>query len=294
MPALISTALHGAGGHDQSQERRSMKSRIEKALPAGQRGQGRRSKRNSNLTSTPYHAQNETANYFRSKRLADATARSDFRRTDLAAAEEAQAAANRRRLYAALEGISTSNPDGGTRLSWFVMGHSSTRRAISTMARLLRTKLALEPGLASRLGSSTDLPKDLRALFKYKNVAGDSVEDVVEGLLLTGFVSVEKGTFIVHADDHVADGFPTGQTTIDKFIRAKVLLRDGLVCQICLGEITETYDLDHIIPVAEGGLDTIENLRVAHRSCNRSRAGDVRYRRFGKYGKQPNLNRGVR
>lgn len=50
---------------------------------------------------------------------------------------------------------------------------------------------------------------------------------------------------------------------------AAVLARDGLACHLCTKAVDErlvTYD--HVIPLARGGEHTIENLKVAHRSCN--------------------------
>lgn len=55
-------------------------------------------------------------------------------------------------------------------------------------------------------------------------------------------------------------------------IRRAVRLRDGNTCQLCGGEVTEgDVDLDHILPWAQGGPDTVENLRVTHSQCNRRR-----------------------
>ncbi len=58
--------------------------------------------------------------------------------------------------------------------------------------------------------------------------------------------------------------------------RAAVYERDRLICQICLlptAPDASVYDdrrpvLDHIIRVADGGSDDVENLRTAHRWCN--------------------------
>jgi len=56
-------------------------------------------------------------------------------------------------------------------------------------------------------------------------------------------------------------------------LRPAVLARDGWLCGLC-GEFVLPADLsiDHIIPVAQGGADTLANLQVAHRRCN-SRKG---------------------
>lgn len=71
-----------------------MQSRIGRAHPAGQRGTGSNETQNSNPTHTPYHASDGTASEFRSKGLVDTAFRSDFRRTDLNAAQEAEASTN--------------------------------------------------------------------------------------------------------------------------------------------------------------------------------------------------------
>ncbi|MFC5789680.1 HNH endonuclease [Agromyces tardus] len=54
-------------------------------------------------------------------------------------------------------------------------------------------------------------------------------------------------------------------------------------CGICKGEIDYTlhylkpgaYVVDHIIPLALGGPDTIENKQAAHRHCNQQKAAKM-------------------
>lgn len=53
-------------------------------------------------------------------------------------------------------------------------------------------------------------------------------------------------------------------------LKRKVYQRDGRQCKIC-GAQSGPFEIDHIKPVAEGGLPTLENLRVSCRTCNRSR-----------------------
>jgi len=56
-------------------------------------------------------------------------------------------------------------------------------------------------------------------------------------------------------------------------LRDVVVARDGGVCGLC-GEVVsdEALSIDHIVPVARGGTDELDNLQVAHRLCN-SRKG---------------------
>jgi 5-methylcytosine-specific restriction endonuclease McrA len=55
-------------------------------------------------------------------------------------------------------------------------------------------------------------------------------------------------------------------------LRRIVFERDGFVCGICGGPMTErTRVIDHIIPRCMGGSDAMGNLRAVHGFCNNSR-----------------------
>jgi 5-methylcytosine-specific restriction endonuclease McrA len=69
-------------------------------------------------------------------------------------------------------------------------------------------------------------------------------------------------------------------------IRAKALRRNARVtrvnlsilldkwdklCGICHELVTGSYDVDHIVPIAKGGIHTQDNLQLAHPSCNRKK-----------------------
>jgi 5-methylcytosine-specific restriction endonuclease McrA len=55
--------------------------------------------------------------------------------------------------------------------------------------------------------------------------------------------------------------------------RALVLIRDGETCQYCGGRPGRTeLTLDHIVPRAQGGLTTWENVVAACRGCNAAKA----------------------
>ncbi|MDR3663717.1 MAG: HNH endonuclease [Mycobacterium sp.] len=65
--------------------------------------------------------------------------------------------------------------------------------------------------------------------------------------------------------------------------RLRVLRRDGYRCQIgytgiCLGTANE---LDHIIPIGEGGADTDENGQAACRACQLAKATREAHRASG-------------
>lgn len=64
-------------------------------------------------------------------------------------------------------------------------------------------------------------------------------------------------------------------------MRAAVIKRDGLTCQLCGVEVIEggrgptALNMDHIIQRAIGGPDTLDNLRVACAQCNMRRPRPV-------------------
>lgn len=59
---------------------------------------------------------------------------------------------------------------------------------------------------------------------------------------------------------------PIARPPVKKQIRDQVFARDGRVCAGC--GATSSLTIDHIRPVAHGGTDALENLRVLCRRCN--------------------------
>jgi 5-methylcytosine-specific restriction endonuclease McrA len=54
-----------------------------------------------------------------------------------------------------------------------------------------------------------------------------------------------------------------------RWMREAVLERDGMVCQLCGGDIPDgDLHIDHILPVALGGPTRVSNLQAAHSKCN--------------------------
>ena len=53
-------------------------------------------------------------------------------------------------------------------------------------------------------------------------------------------------------------------------LRRQVLERDDYLCQVCLNNnrITKATEVDHIIPRASGGSDSVSNLRAICASCH--------------------------
>lgn len=58
-----------------------------------------------------------------------------------------------------------------------------------------------------------------------------------------------------------------------KWNKKHLINRDGNICWICKKPFESMKDatLDHIFPRSKGGLDTIDNLKLAHLKCNNAR-----------------------
>lgn len=56
-------------------------------------------------------------------------------------------------------------------------------------------------------------------------------------------------------------------------LREEVLDRDAGLCQECMrhGRITPGTDVDHIVPKAEGGTDSLANLQTLCRECHKAK-----------------------
>lgn len=96
-------------------------------------------------------------------------------------------------------------------------------------------------------------------------------------LLFTALVDsgfVDKKTLVIH-DWH--GGHPSRKVrnlmrskweSMSRRIRPIILEQDDFTCQIC-GDTDGPLEIDHIVPLALGGTNDIENLQVLCRSCNR-------------------------
>lgn len=81
-----------------------------------------------------------------------------------------------------------------------------------------------------------------------------------------------------------------GTRTTAKARRWEIITRDDSACYLCgVGLTYEQVELDHLIPVAQGGGNEPENLAVACGPCNKSRGARLTIRQIIKR----NQNRGV-
>lgn len=55
--------------------------------------------------------------------------------------------------------------------------------------------------------------------------------------------------------------------------KLELLWRDGRRCAICGRKIKKLDDLtvDHIVPLAKGGKNVLENYQLAHKACNEAK-----------------------
>lgn len=54
----------------------------------------------------------------------------------------------------------------------------------------------------------------------------------------------------------------------ERFSNQDVVDRDKWICGICGQPIVGKFHIDHIVPLAQGGSDTLDNVQMAHPTCN--------------------------
>jgi len=67
----------------------------------------------------------------------------------------------------------------------------------------------------------------------------------------------------------------TRRKPISPKLRALVLSRDGSRCLMCgakAGDLGVTLEVDHVVPVADGGTDDLDNLATLCQPCNRGKS----------------------
>jgi hypothetical protein len=79
--------------------------------------------------------------------------------------------------------------------------------------------------------------------------------------------------------DHPATPKTRTSDASTRRLRPLVIVRDGHVCRLCGGPVDpDGIDIDHIVPYSKGGPTILENLRVTHSGCNRSRGNRMDWR----------------
>ena len=67
-----------------------------------------------------------------------------------------------------------------------------------------------------------------------------------------------------------------GRQPIPRQLRHEVFVRDGYRCRECGASVEDgaTLEIDHILPVAKGGTNDIDNLQTLCKECNRAKYTD--------------------
>ena len=71
----------------------------------------------------------------------------------------------------------------------------------------------------------------------------------------------------------------TGRSTTTRDQHRAAIRRTKPACGICSGEIDYSlrspdpmsFEVDHVVPLARGGTDTLDNAQASHRACNRAK-----------------------
>ncbi len=113
------------------------------------------------------------------------------------------------------------------------------------------------------------IPNEPRWLGGVMGCSSRAATSLVDRLIAGGKLSLVDGKLSnVRAENELAAEY--ARDAIPTAIRREVVKRDGSVCTYC-GETDGPFELDHIHPYSRGGSDTVENLTVACRPCNRSK-----------------------
>ena len=52
------------------------------------------------------------------------------------------------------------------------------------------------------------------------------------------------------------------------------------LCTYCLVKLNKKFEIDHVIPIAKGGANTIFNLKLSCKSCNQSKGSKLIYKEW--------------
>lgn len=84
-----------------------------------------------------------------------------------------------------------------------------------------------------------------------------------------GFPHIRSVGQVTNADDIYSDD----SKYIPSEVKRQVMMRDHERCVICGSKRNLEYD--HDIPVSKGGSNTVNNIRILCKDCNRSKSGKI-------------------
>lgn len=84
--------------------------------------------------------------------------------------------------------------------------------------------------------------------------------------------SYQRDPELVRDRAHQTRARRAGASAVELVRRREVYERDGGICHVCATAIDwADYELDHLVPLSEGGDHTYANVKAAHRVCNQGR-----------------------
>ena len=101
----------------------------------------------------------------------------------------------------------------------------------------------------------------------------DEVIAMIKGLIWLGLSALELIKGIRYLTDQVYPG-TTLPDHVKRQLKEKHFKRYGLVCPRCGRHYAslDDFEVDHIIPVARGGRNSVNNSQVICRACNREKS----------------------
>lgn len=125
-------------------------------------------------------------------------------------------------------------------------------------------------------------PDPVRRMANQPELSRESIFGAHLVLRESGYLLVPRRLIFRWAEpweDHPENGYWIATTMVQRVrtkiparVRRAVIVRDGLRCGLCGDPVsTAELHLDHIVPWAAGGPDTVDNLRVTHARCNMRR-----------------------
>jgi hypothetical protein len=94
----------------------------------------------------------------------------------------------------------------------------------------------------------------------------DEARELVDGFLVSDSPTMDWSR------EHEPSLLLEEARSIPSNVRQAVLDRDDYICRYC-GRRSQTIEVDHVIPVSQGGTSTLDNLVTACRTCNRKKGG---------------------
>ena len=177
-------------------------------------------------------------------------------------------------ILAEIEGISTLVEE--------VMAHVAQVQA--SKAEKQATELEMWAAIAAEMGAHAAQVEAVRA--HVAQVQASKADDEAREAEIEAFVIQQMGT----KPDQVTAALarlvaktreaelgpdrtlPGDRELIPDWLRRAVLARDDYICRYC-GRRAQTLDVDHVVPVKQGGRSTFDNLVTACAKCNRSKGG---------------------